>query len=267
MTRSPFPGMDPYLEQSWRDVHHKLCTYSCDDLQAQLGGGLIARIDERLTVELSAEQSRNLYPDVRVVEHPAGWNEPAGSSAASAVAEPIIVEFQHEDHFEGFIEIVEPRGGRVITVIEFISLSNKLAGAGREQYQKKQWQLMEGGVSLVEINLLRAGSPVMQAPLSLIPTRARTDYQAIVHRSWDGIKYMIYPMPLRAPLPRIKIPLRQTDPEAVLDLQSLIDRVYRNGAYHIEIDYRKPPLPSLSADDAAWADALIAATAENRAVK
>ena len=33
MSKSPFPGMDPYLEQFWRDVHHALITYSRDQLQ------------------------------------------------------------------------------------------------------------------------------------------------------------------------------------------------------------------------------------------
>lgn len=256
MVRSPFPGMDPYLEQSWRDVHHKLCTYSCDDLQAQLGGGLIARVDERLIVELSPEDARALYPDVLVVEHGRSQGDTAAQGSV-AVAEPLTIEVQPEDHFEGFIEILEARGGKVITVIEFISLSNKLAGPGREQYQKKQWQLREGGVSLVEINLLRAGAPITQVPQSLIPVRARTAYQAVVHRSWGGNTYSVYAMPLRAALPKIKIPLRQTDQDAILDLQSLIERVYRNGAYHIDIDYTKPPLPPLNEEDEKWANELL----------
>ncbi len=33
---SPFPGMDPYFEHHWRDVHHRLVTYSCDQIQTQL---------------------------------------------------------------------------------------------------------------------------------------------------------------------------------------------------------------------------------------
>ena len=28
--RSPFPGMDPYLEQFWGDVHHRLITYASE---------------------------------------------------------------------------------------------------------------------------------------------------------------------------------------------------------------------------------------------
>lgn len=35
---SPFPGMDPYLEQFWRDVHARLIIYAADQLQAKLPG-------------------------------------------------------------------------------------------------------------------------------------------------------------------------------------------------------------------------------------
>jgi hypothetical protein len=254
MPKSPFPGMDPYLEQSWRDVHHKLCTYSCDDLQEQLGGGLIARVDERLIVELPAERSRALYPDVRIVERPGGHIDPTLSSSATAIAEPLTVEvdIESESHYEGFVEIIDPKGGTVITVIEFLSMSNK-SSEGRDEYLKKQRELRLGDVSLVEINLLRAGSNVTQVPFDRIPELASTPYYAVVHRAWAGKIHEVYPMPLRAPLRPIKIPLRQSDPEATLDLQSLINRVYRNGAYYIEINYSQSPIPPLESHDMQWA--------------
>ena len=50
--RSPFPGMDPYLEMHWQDVHHSLVGHARDALQRQLTGPLRARIGERLVVEL-----------------------------------------------------------------------------------------------------------------------------------------------------------------------------------------------------------------------
>jgi hypothetical protein len=43
--KSPFPGMDPYLELHWRDVHHSLCTYARDALQPQVRPALLARIE------------------------------------------------------------------------------------------------------------------------------------------------------------------------------------------------------------------------------
>jgi hypothetical protein len=48
---SPFPGMNPYLEQYWGDIHHRLITYSSDALQKQLPGDLRARVGERVFVE------------------------------------------------------------------------------------------------------------------------------------------------------------------------------------------------------------------------
>lgn len=68
--KSPFPGMDPYLEQHWLDVHHALATYARDQLQRKLPRDLRARIEERVFVETDDEgQYRGIHPDVRIVEH------------------------------------------------------------------------------------------------------------------------------------------------------------------------------------------------------
>ncbi len=70
--KSPFPGMDPYLEQSWRDVHAALIIYSRDQLQDQLPGDLYARVEERIVLESGEALHQARYPDVRVVEYPRG---------------------------------------------------------------------------------------------------------------------------------------------------------------------------------------------------
>ena len=62
--KSPFPGMDPYLELNWRDVHHRLCTYACDVLQPQLRPALLAQIDERLIIESDDADDRTIYPPI-----------------------------------------------------------------------------------------------------------------------------------------------------------------------------------------------------------
>ena len=49
--------MDPYLEQHWLDVHHRLATYACDQLQRKLPRDLRARIEERVFVESDDEGS------------------------------------------------------------------------------------------------------------------------------------------------------------------------------------------------------------------
>ena len=159
MSKSPFPGMDPYLEQAWRDVHHSLCTYARDDIQSQLGGGLLARVDERLVVEQAPATARSFYGDVRVVQRNApNASRPFLTASGVALADPITLEISDETAAEGYIEIIDVRtGGRLITVIEFLSIANKLPGPGQDQYRRKRLELQTGGVSLVEINLLRAG--------------------------------------------------------------------------------------------------------------
>ena len=68
--KSPFPGMDPYLEEHWGDVHHRFITYACDQLQELLPGDLRARVEERVFVEADIPVRRVFVPDVRVYEVP-----------------------------------------------------------------------------------------------------------------------------------------------------------------------------------------------------
>jgi hypothetical protein len=42
--KSPFPGMDPFLEQFWGDVHARMIVYLSDQLQPQMPQGLVVRI-------------------------------------------------------------------------------------------------------------------------------------------------------------------------------------------------------------------------------
>ena len=64
---SPFPGMDPYLERHWGDVHTRLITYASDQLQRILPRDLRARVEERVVVAGSG-QVRPIFRDVRMVE-------------------------------------------------------------------------------------------------------------------------------------------------------------------------------------------------------
>jgi hypothetical protein len=89
---SPFPGMDPYLEAHWRDVHARLVIYACDALQAMLPGSLRARVEERVLLETPVGFADHpLYPDVRVVEYTFKRGADGGGEAGVAVAEPLEV--------------------------------------------------------------------------------------------------------------------------------------------------------------------------------
>jgi len=254
---SPFPGMDPYLEQHWRDVHESLIVYSRDQLQPRLPPDLRARVEERVFVEAPEGEVRSVSPDVHVVEH--GRGQPSGGTAVSELvaAEPLVIHLDDEPVSQGSIEIVNAASGnRVITLIEFVSPANKVPGDGQDLYLRKRREARAARVSVVEIDLTRTGPRVFLCPANRIPPSHRTTYQVCVCRGWELTRFEIYRAPLAERLPVIGIPLRQTDPDAPLDLQALVDLSYQNGRYG-DLDYKVDPTPPLDAADAAWADQLL----------
>jgi hypothetical protein len=265
---SPFPGMDPYLESYWRDIHHAFLTYTRDDLQPSLPGSLRARLEERVFVEPDAwHPSRGIYPDLAVVERPKSSRDPATTAQLAlqidqmedplAIVSPLDAD---EAASEGFIEIIDTAtGNRVVTVIELLSPSNKFPGEGQDLYRRKQAEYRRGNVSLVEIDLLRSGQRVISVPGRLVPPSHQTTYSVCVTRGGKTNYWELYRVPLQKPLPEIKIPLRDSDPDVVLNLQTLIERCYVNGRYD-DIDYSREPDPPLSPDDAAWARQRLIAT-------
>lgn len=78
-----------------------------------------------------------------------------------------------------------------------------------------------------------------------------------LHRGGQGNRCEVWPITLRQPLPRIRVPLADGDPDVVLDLQTVFNRCYDEGAYTRRLDYRGEPTPSLDGDDAAWAEQLL----------
>src|SRR5438105_3437384 len=168
--KSPFPGMDPYLEQFWPDVHARLILYACDQLEEQLPSSLIARVEERVVVEAEDVDPRPVYPDVKITERARHRASDSAIPSDVAVMEPVIVEYAGEPATETFINILEAGPGqRLVTVIEILSLTNKLPGEGQRQYRQKQHELRHAGVSLVEIDLLRRGERVLSLSPSRIP--------------------------------------------------------------------------------------------------
>ncbi len=258
---SPFPGMDPYLEASWRDVHTSLVTYSRDVLQPRLPAGLRARVESRVQIESPMDSDRGIAPDVVLYERPnfrpgATVAETGGGVAVAeevAVADPLVVLVPEHEVVEWWVEVIDVQsGGKVVTTIEFLSVTNK-KGKGAELFRQKQGDLMRGGVNLVEVDLLRDGRRVLSLADENIPDSHRTTYQACIWRAARPTAFEIYRIPLRERLPVLPVPLRPGEPAARLDLQALIAQCYASGAYD-DIDYSKPPVPPLEPEDAAWAE-------------
>jgi hypothetical protein len=256
--KSPFPGMDPYLERHWRDVHASLIIYARDRLQEQLPAGLKCRVEERVVLELPEGTERSMYPDIRVMEKRHGNGTPhAATDTAIAVDEPLVLYVPEEAITETFIEIIDAATGhKVITVVEVLSPTNKLPGTGQDQYLKKKRELHQAGVSLVEIDLLRQGQRFYPVPILSLPASHRTHYQIVVKRGWQPDRVEFYRASLRERLPTIKVPLLAEIPDVLLELQPLIEKCYRNGRYE-DINYKEPPDPPLDGSDVAWAQDLL----------
>jgi hypothetical protein len=248
--------MDPYLEAHWRDVHAGLVIYARDALQGALPGSLRARVEERVLLETSKGIGDHpLFPDVRVVEYTSKRGLESRPGASVVVAEPLVVDVEPDTAAETYLEIIDPASGnRVVTVIEFLSPSNKSPGPNRELYLRKQREVCASDVNLVEIDLNRFGTHTLAFPLEHIKPQGRTAYMACVRRATRPGKAEVYPMPLWERLPVVKVPLRPEDADAPLDVQALVEQCYRNGAYEGTLDYAAEPDPPLTGADRTWAD-------------
>jgi Protein of unknown function (DUF4058) len=116
---SPFPGMDPYLEQPafWSSFHSKFVVALADVIEAQLDAAYYVEVETRTDLDDGVPQ------EVR----------------------------------ERYLEIREVDSGKVITAIELLLPKNKRAGDGRKSYESKRALTLGSLTHLIELDLLRAG--------------------------------------------------------------------------------------------------------------
>ena len=251
--------MNPWLEGFWRDVHASLLVYARDQLNSELPRGLQARVDEKLAVAAEEEKPHEYLPDVAVTE---SWDRPAGpvlgqAGLAAIAAEPIVVDFGQQ--ILRHLEIVDSRA-HIITAIELLSPSNKEEGEPRLNWKRKWFDYLRGGISLVEVDLLRGGGWTLPDRSLLKPVPpGRVYYHVAVTRPPWLTRHEFYVLPLRQRLPIIRVPLRRTDPDAALDLQLLVDQCYERGRYADVINYSHLPSPPLPEEEAAWTKEILSA--------
>lgn len=259
--KSPFPGMDPYLEQFWGDVHGKFITYAADQLNTVLPDDLVARSSMYVALAPDATgQRQGYFPDISVREQPDGDAELSPEPSAVAVAEPVVLHMPASKKRRRIVISRIDDERRLVTAIEFLSPSNKIGDDERESYRERRRSFIAHGVNYVEIDLIRSGGYVLYPDETLMTDSLTASYRVCVIRPADLDRVAVYPMSLREKLPAFRIPLRPTDREVVLNLQPLIEQVYQNGKYGRTIDYQKDPEPKLIGEDATWADKLLKAT-------
>jgi hypothetical protein len=260
LVRSPFPGMDPYLEPYWGDVHSAMASYIRDELNPKLPEDLVARTEVYVGLYVDENKAGGFYPDVSITETESESEPAVAGGAGVAVVEPKLYRIPNPLRKQKRVVIHEVgTDGVLVTAIEILSPTNKGDRDEQTLYRNKRREFLRAGTSVVEIDLLRGGTSVLYAPADEREWRDPAEYYACVVRGWRQGQAEVYPLRLRERLPAIRIPLRRKEPDATLDLQSLIDQVYQKGAYHRTINYRRDPHPPLEGDNAVWADQLLKA--------
>lgn len=252
--KSPFPGMDPYLEDPviWRGFHHGFA----EEIRAQLNRAVGPRYYADVEVHTVLEEvgvltSHHIYPDAAVIE--ADLSTPASQVAVAIPAAPIVRDLpEQEQHKLRTVMVKRTDTHQLVTAIEILSPYNK-RGEGLELYRAKRWRLICSEVHLVELDLLRGGTrpgrELQHPPID-------TDYIVLVNRGnpvGDGRRSAIWPVALNEPLPPCPVPLLPPDDDAALVLSEVMQQLYERAAYARRLDYTEQvPSPALRPTMSAW---------------
>ena len=219
---SPFPGMDPYLEDEklWPSFQHHLVNCLYQILLPGLVDRYRARVGQRHYV---TEQA-------------------------------LFTSVIREEHHEDYIEIRQRGDGRLVTLVDLVSPANKVMAAGRSAYLEKRREGRNASANLVELDLVLQGQPTLEYSRDGLPD---WDYAVTVTRSTQPERYEIYTATLQKRLPRFRLPLAPDDRDTVLDLHTAFSRCYDQGGFASRIDYKRDPATPLNSEDRQWLDEVL----------
>ncbi|MBW4541337.1 MAG: DUF4058 family protein [Myxacorys chilensis ATA2-1-KO14] len=256
---SPFPGMNPYLEQPvfWSSFHTRFMVAIADAITPNLRPKYYVDVETRTYVDETDEELLVGIPDALVLS-PTQTSPltPGRNPTHSAVqTRPLQVRLpMPEEVRERYLEVREVGTDAVITVIEVLSPKNKRTGAGRTLYQKKRQKVLKSLSNLVEIDLLRGNSP-----MPMTGAVGKSDYRILVSRESSRPIADLYGFTLQEPIPQFLLPLKSDDEELAVDLQAVLGGVYERASYELRIDYHQPvPPPKLLPEEQQWVDELLA---------
>jgi len=249
MMKSPFPGMDPFLEQKgvWSEVHTDLIVGIRQFLTPLLRPKYRVAMEQRNYLAVAPPNDSIGEPDLIVsIDDPSALQSLA--PIMTATAEPMVGKLPMTENIrERYLEIRVVETKEVVTVIEILSPTNKRAVDGRAQYEKKRAEVLGSWTNLIEIDLLRAGRPM---PIGVDGTN---HYRLVVSRKDERPKADIYLFSVRDLIPTIPVPLMPDDKEPHLDLNQILHEIYDRSAYDMAVKYNRTPPPSeFSEEDLAW---------------
>jgi hypothetical protein len=251
--------MDPYLEGDlWQEFHQRFANMISMELMPALKPKYVALLSKYYVKDHTAIElidspmrpRREFYPDVHILETGTGGTPPA---AAVMEATPPTQQMRTVIQVPQLrVEIRDVAERRLVTVIEILSLANKV-GQGAAQYNQKRADLLDTMAHLIEIDLLRAG-----ARIQMPDPYPDADYFVYLNRADTRWITSLWAIRLPDRLPAIPVPLLEPDPDVVLDLQAAFTASFDLVGYERLIDYdAPPPAPPFSPAGMQWIDELL----------
>lgn len=255
MNKSPFPGMDPYLEgEMWQEFHQTLANQIRAQLMTTLPPSYVALLARYNIIDYSGlsiagpSPKQTIYPDVQVTE----IKEAVVTYETVTTPTIELVSPIPENVPITRIEVQDVAERRLVTVIEILSPVNK-QGKGFQDYADKRTALLQTQTHLLEIDLLRAGERI-----PLIGKLPPAPYYVFLSRFTRHPHTEVWPIQLREPLPTVPVPLLPPDPDVPLSLQKAIDKCFDLVRYHERLlDYTKPPPLPLDTEDTEWVESVV----------
>lgn len=266
MPSSPFPGMDPFLEQNpqWEVFHG----WFIRELARQSIGparDLGCTIDVERTIygrETTGELVLFGEPDVMLARDHMQYDS-LSSGSALAVAQPqaihevVLADTERETHKQEYIVVrLQGTWAPVLAVVELLSYANK-RGIYAPKYREKRSRYLASGTHFMEIDFLRAGENPSR---DLFPELPATAYFIYVARK-NGFARLDegYPLRLHDPLPKIGLPLGPGRPDLPMDLACAFRSAYELGYRSNWLLYGEVavPEPALSEADQQWVERTI----------
>jgi len=242
---SPFPGMDPYTEARhlWKGLHTQLIgELSTHQLPPLLAPAYYVDAEPSLQIIIEVKPASSLQP--------AGLGLPVAEATAT-IAMTWLLESEEEE--ESAIFIREATTERLVTVIELLSYSNKTGGAEkRARYLLKRRELLQSGIHLVEIDLLRWGQRI-------VPTLPNQPYHILVSRADEQSQSRVWSFDLSDPIPTAPIPLIKSDEHVPLPLQEAYMIIYAARGFRHRLNYHTDPEGPLVEEQRAYIRAQLVA--------
>ena len=261
LPENPFPGMNPYLEHPgiWPDVHNRIIVALSSDLGRRLRPEYRVTTQERVYVLSEPGGNGNGSASFRVADA-AVLSVAAGSGQAMRNPEPersqdaIAVQLPATELFkERYLEVRRVDNRQVVVVIELLSPTNKDDGGGHSDYLAKRASVLSSATHLVEIDLLRAGRR-----MPVIGDVPDYHYRILVANARRNEPVAdLYAFDFRRDIPDFVMPLAKDAEGIAVNLNAVVNAVYADGSFDLDIDYQQDPAAPLSDADRVWLDQLL----------